>query len=234
MPMKNIVVLTGAGISAESGLRTFRDDNGLWEGHDIMEVASPEGWNNNKAKVLEFYNARRQACLKAKPNQAHLKLAELEKSHDVTIITQNVDNLHELAGSSKVIHLHGELFKSQSTKDPNLIYDINGWELKLGDTCEKGSQLRPFIVWFGEAVPKMKEAIEAVEKADALVIVGTSMLVYPAAGLIDYAPEKILKIIIDLKIPYLSSRNNITCIEEKASSGILKMENILKSWNFED
>lgn len=188
--MKKIVVLTGAGISAESGIRTFRDDNGLWEGHDIMEVASPEGWGKDKEKVLEFYNLRRKACLAAKPNKTHLKLAELEENYELTIITQNVDNLHEAAGSSKVIHLHGELFKSQSTLDPNLIYNMEGWELKLGDSCEMGSQLRPYIVWFGEPVPKMSEAIEAVAKADALIIIGTSMLVYPAAGLIDYAPRK--------------------------------------------
>lgn len=232
--MKRIVVLTGAGISAESGIRTFRDDNGLWEGHDIMEVASPEGWEKDKEKVLEFYNLRRKACLAAKPNKAHLKLAELEENYELTIITQNVDNLHEAAGSSKVIHLHGELFKSQSTLDPNIIYNMEGWELKLGDSCEMGSQLRPYIVWFGEPVPKMSEAIEAVAKADALIIIGTSMLVYPAAGLIDYAPEEILKIVIDLKIPHLSARKGITCIEEKASTGVLKMENILKSWNFGD
>lgn len=232
--MKKIVVLTGAGISAESGIRTFRDDNGLWEGHDIMEVASPEGWGKDKEKVLEFYNLRRKACLAAKPNRAHLKLAELEENYELTIVTQNVDNLHEAAGSSKVIHLHGELFKSQSTLDPNLIYNMEGWELKLGDSCEMGSQLRPYIVWFGEPVPKMSEAIEAVAKAEALIIIGTSMLVYPAAGLIDYAPEKILKIVIDLKIPHLTARKGITCIEEKASTGVLKMENILKSWNFGD
>src|SRR5690554_1597945 len=152
---KKLVVLTGAGISAESGIQTFRDSNGLWEGHDVMTVASPEGWRKNPELVLEFYNQRRKDCLKAQPNPAHLGLAELEKDFDVTIITQNVDPLHEKAGSTKVIHLHGELFKSQSTLDSSLVYEMDHWELKPGDKCAKGSQLRPFIVWFGEAVPMM-------------------------------------------------------------------------------
>jgi NAD-dependent deacetylase len=230
--MKHLVVLTGAGISAESGLKTFRDDNGLWEGHDIMEVASPQGWEKNREKVLEFYNLRRKACLNAKPNIAHLKLAALEQSYKVTIITQNVDDLHEKAGSSTIIHLHGELFKSQSTVDSRLIYPMDGWELKIGDKCEKGCQLRPYIVWFGEAVPKMTKAIKAVEKADALVVIGTSMLVYPAAGLIDYASIGTPKIIIDPKIPPVQSQNDVYFIEEKASSGVNKMEKLLKNWNF--
>lgn len=232
--MKHLVVLTGAGISVESGLKTFRDEGGLWEGHDIMEVASPEGWKNDSANVLNFYNLRRKACLNVKPNAAHYKLAALEQNYRITIITQNVDNLHEVAGSSAVIHLHGELFKAQSTVDANLIYPMKGWELKLGDKCEKGSQLRPYIVWFGEPVPKMNAAISAVEKADALVVIGTSMLVYPAAGLIDFTPTGIPKIIIDPKIPHLSVQDDLFFIEEKASTGILKMENMLKSWNFED
>ncbi len=186
---KKLVVLTGAGVSAESGIRTFRDQNGLWEGHDVMEVASPEGWRRNKPLVLDFYNQRRKEALKVKPNQAHIGLAELEKWYDVTIVTQNIDNLHERAGSSKVIHLHGEIFKSQSTIDPHLVYEMEGWEIKIGDKCEKGSQLRPFVVWFGEMVPMMEPAIEAAMEADIFAVVGTSLLVYPAAGLIQYTPK---------------------------------------------
>ncbi|WP_339924964.1 Sir2 family NAD-dependent protein deacetylase [uncultured Cyclobacterium sp.] len=230
--MKHLVILTGAGISAESGLKTFRDDNGLWEGHDVMEVASPRGWESDKEKVLNFYNLRRKACLTAKPNAAHLKLAALENSYKITIITQNVDNLHEVAGSSSVLHLHGELFKAQSTIDPSLIYPMDGWELSLGDKCEKGSQLRPYIVWFGEPVPKMSQAIVEVESADALAVIGTSMLVYPAAGLIDFAAKDIPKFIIDPKIPVLNTQENIFPIKEKASIGVNKLENLLKNWNF--
>jgi NAD-dependent deacetylase len=231
--IKNLVVLTGAGISAESGIKTFRDDNGLWEGHDVMEVASPEGWNKDKEKVLEFYNSRRKTGLYAKPNEAHLKLSELEKKYKVTIITQNVDDLHEKAGSSTVLHLHGELFKAQSTVDPKLVYPIEDWELKIGDKCEKGSQLRPYIVWFGEPVPMMTSAISAVENADALVIIGTSMLVYPAAGLIDYTRKEIPKFVIDPIIPHIPSQENIFFIEEKASTGVKKLEKLLKNWKFE-
>ncbi|MBC7387575.1 MAG: NAD-dependent deacylase, partial [Opitutaceae bacterium] len=156
--MKKIVVLSGAGISAESGIKTFRDSDGLWEGHDVMEVATPEGWEKNQALVLDFYNQRRKQALSVEPNAAHYALVELEKYFKVTIITQNVDNLHEKAGSKNVMHLHGELFKTRSTFDESLIYDMNGWELKQGDKCEKGSQLRPHIVWFGEEVPMMSEA----------------------------------------------------------------------------
>jgi len=184
--MKHIVVLSGAGISAESGISTFRDAGGLWEGYDIRDVATPEAWNKNKALVLDFYNMRRKAALDAKPNAGHLALAELEKHFKVTVITQNVDNLHEKAGSTKVIHLHGELFKSRSTGDEKLIYDIEGWELKLGDKCEKGFQLRPHIVWFGEMVPMMDIAVEEAATADVFIVVGTSLQVYPAAGLMDY------------------------------------------------
>jgi len=221
--MKRLVILSGAGISAESGIATFRDSNGLWEGHDVMEVASPVGWHKNKALVLDFYNKRRQACLAAKPNAAHVQLANLEQRYDVTIITQNVDDLHEKAGSSKVIHLHGELFKSQSTVDPKLVYQMDHWELKLGDTCEKGSQLRPFIVWFGEQVPMMDVAIEATENADIFAVVGTSLLVYPAAGLLNYAGRKIPKFIIDIVVPALPPVKNLIKIEDKASSGVAEM-----------
>ncbi|HLT05952.1 MAG TPA: NAD-dependent deacylase [Cyclobacteriaceae bacterium] len=220
---KKLVVLTGAGISAESGIKTFRDSNGLWEGHDVMEVASPEGWRKNRELVLEFYNQRRKNCMRAQPNAAHLGLAELEKDFDVTIITQNVDPLHENAGSSKVIHLHGELFKCQSTVDPSLVYDMDHWELKIGDKCEKGSQLRPFIVWFGEAVPKMEEAIAAALEADVFAVIGTSLLVYPAAGLIQYAPRHIRKYIIDIKVPEIGLVEHLIKIEATASEGVKHM-----------
>jgi NAD-dependent deacetylase len=220
---KKLVVLTGAGISAESGIKTFRDSDGLWEGHDVMEVASPEGWRKNRELVLEFYNQRRKDGLNAQPNAAHLGLAELEKDYDVTIVTQNVDSLHERAGSSQVIHLHGELFKSQSTVDPSLVYEMDHWELKLGDKCEKGSQLRPYIVWFGEPVPKMEEAIEAAMEADIFAVVGTSLLVYPAAGLIQYADRKIPKYIIDIKVPEVGLVENLIKIEATASEGVRQM-----------
>ncbi|WP_114751095.1 SIR2 family NAD-dependent protein deacylase [Pleomorphovibrio marinus] len=230
--MKRLVVLTGAGISAESGISTFRDQNGLWEGHDVMEVASPEGWHKNRELVLDFYNQRRKACLNAKPNSAHLLLADLEKDFDVTIITQNVDDLHEKAGSSKVIHLHGELFKAQSTADPSLVYPVNGWEIKLGDKCEKGSQLRPFIVWFGEQVPMMESAINTAEQADIFAVVGTSLLVYPAAGLIMYCSAEVPKFLIDIKLPVLPAMQNLTKIEAKASTGVVKMAEILRDRHF--
>lgn len=217
--MKKLVVLTGAGISAESGIRTFRDAGGLWEGHDVMEVASPEGWRKNRALVLDFYNQRRKQALDCQPNEAHLELAKLEQFFDVTIVTQNVDHLHEKAGSSKIIHLHGELFKSQSTVDPSLVYEMESWELNLGDKCERGSQLRPYIVWFGEMVPMMDPAIEITLEADIFAVIGTSMLVYPAAGLIQYAGKAIPKYIIDVKIPETGNINNLKPIEAPASVG---------------
>jgi len=186
--MKKLVVLSGAGMSAESGLKTFREMGGLWEEYDVMEVASPDGFARDPELVLRFYNERRKQLLIAKPNKGHLKLAELELFFNVEIVTQNVDNLHEKAGSSKILHLHGELMKSESTGDPNLIYDIEGWELNQGDKCEKGFQLRPHVVWFGEAVPAMDEAVEIVSTADLLLVIGTSLNVYPAAGLINYTP----------------------------------------------
>lgn len=218
--MKKIVVLTGAGISAESGIKTFRDSGGLWEGYDIMEVATPEGWSNNRELVLDFYNMRRKDALKAKPNEGHIALKRLEEKYDVTIVTQNVDNLHEQAGSSKVIHLHGELFKSRSTLDPKLIYEIEGWELKNGDKCAKGSQLRPHIVWFGEMVPMLEPAIQESMEADIFIVVGTSLQVYPAASLIDYVKEEASKYVIDPNMPYVSPRDNLFLIEEKASIGV--------------
>jgi NAD-dependent deacetylase len=199
--MKKLVVLTGAGISAESGIKTFRDSGGLWEGHRVEDVATPEGWKRNPEMVLEFYNQRRKQAMDVKPNRGHEILVELEQHFDVTIITQNVDNLHERAGSSRVIHLHGSLFESRSTKNPALVYPIPGWELKWGDVCELGSQLRPNIVWFGEAVPMIEVAADIASGADIFLVVGTSMVVYPAAGLIDYVPTQVKKYVIDPKKP---------------------------------
>jgi len=225
--MKNLVVLTGSGISAESGIRTFRDSGGLWEGYDVMEVATPEGWARNPELVLEFYNQRRKQALKAAPNEAHRILAELEAYFKVVIITQNVDNLHEKAGSSRIIHLHGELFKSRSTRDENLVYDMEGWELKLGDLCEKGSQLRPHIVWFGELVSMMELAVEETLKSDLFLVVGTSLVVYPAAGLLNYVPDRVPKFIIDPKMPAVHHRPNQYLIEEMASTGMRQVKKVL-------
>ncbi|MCF6298029.1 MAG: NAD-dependent deacylase [Flavobacteriaceae bacterium] len=221
--MKKIIVLTGAGISAESGIKTFRDADGLWEGHDVMEVASPEGWNQNKELVLDFYNQRRKQLLQVHPNEAHRLLAVLEKNFDVEIITQNVDDLHERSGSSKVIHLHGELLKVRSTIEENLVYDWNK-DLNIGDVCENGNQLRPYIVWFGEAVPMLDTAILKVQKADVLIIIGTSMQVYPAASLIHYIKSNTPIYFIDPK-PNISknSYDNLTIIPEKASEGVKEL-----------
>jgi NAD-dependent deacetylase len=225
--MKNLVVLTGSGISSESGIKTFRESGGLWEGYDVYEVATPEGWHKNPALVLDFYNERRKQALESEPNEAHYILADLETQFKVKIITQNVDNLHERAGSSDIIHLHGELFKSRSTIDENLVYEMEGWELNLGDTCEKGGQLRPHIVWFGEMVPMMDVAARATMKADIFIVVGTSLVVYPAAGLLDYAGSEIPKFIVDPHMPEVSSRPNLYLIEEKASTGMQKVRDIL-------
>lgn len=218
--MANIVVLTGAGISAESGINTFRDSGGLWEGHDIMEVASPQGWANNPELVLDFYNKRRKQAYDCTPNKAHLLLAELENRHTITIITQNVDDLHEKAGSTNVIHLHGELSKVRSSIDESIVYDIGGKSIELGDTCDKNSQLRPHIVWFGEAVPMMDTAIEITSKADVFLVIGTSLAVYPAAGLLEYTNPTTPIYVIDPNKPELLSNKNITFIEEKATVGV--------------
>jgi NAD-dependent deacetylase len=214
--MKKLVVLSGAGISAESGISTFRDADGLWENHRIEDVASPIGWHNNMDLVLEFYNLRRKQLFESEPNAAHYALVELEKYFDVEIITQNVDDLHERSGSSQVLHLHGELKKVRSMVDENLVYELKHWELKKGDLCEKGSQLRPHIVWFGEMVPAISKAVSIVQKADVLLIIGTSMLVYPAAGLVDYAPSGIPIFYIDPKADRQNYRNGIINITEKA------------------
>ncbi|MGV3561426.1 SIR2 family NAD-dependent protein deacylase [Larkinella arboricola] len=232
--MKKVVVLSGAGISAESGLRTFRDSNGLWENYKVEDVATPEAWARNPDLVLEFYNQRRKQALDAQPNAGHRALKQLEPYFDVTIVTQNVDNLHEKAGSAKVIHLHGELFKSRSTRDPRLVYDIAGWELKKGDHCEKGSQLRPHIVWFGEAVPMMDTAVEIVQQADILIIVGTSMVAYPAAGLIDFARPGIPIYVVDPNVPDIRPRKNLTFIPEPATTGLSRLAEQLIAANATD
>ncbi|MFU1856436.1 SIR2 family NAD-dependent protein deacylase [Sphingobacterium sp. NGMCC 1.201703] len=220
MEKKNIVVLTGAGISAESGIPTFRDANGLWEGHDVMAVASIEGWKRNPALVQQFYNLRRKAALAAKPNVAHLALQQLESAYLVTIITQNVDLLHEQAGSTNIIHLHGRLDQSKSSIDDRLIYPIEGDEIKMGDLCEKGSQLRPNIVWFGEAVPEIERAMAYVSKADILIIIGTSLQVYPAAGLRQFAPSYCRSFLIDKQIPDSTTLGRIKCFEEAATVAV--------------
>lgn len=225
--MKKLVVLSGSGISAESGLSTFRDSGGLWEGYDINEVASIDGWYHNPAKVLEFYNQRRKNASTAKPNNGHHVIAELQKYFSVTIITQNVDNLHEQAGSENVIHLHGELFKSRSTGDESLIYDVKGWELNLGDKCEKGFQLRPHIVWFGEMVPMMDAALREVITAEIFLVVGTSLVVYPAAGLLDYVKDNVPVYLVDPVIPRTLSRPDVHYVEEKASTGMNKVRDEL-------
>ena len=224
--MKRLVVLSGAGMSAESGLATFRDSGGLWEGHDVTAVASPEGWEQNPGMVLDFYNERRRQALTSQPNQGHKILAALENYFEVTIITQNVDDLHERAGSTKVIHLHGSLFKSRSSIDMSLTYDIQG-DIRLGDICEKGSQLRPDIVWFGEPVFLMETAAQITRKADIFVVVGTSMAVYPAAGLIHYTKDNALVYIVDPQIPPVGHRDNLVFIEEKATVGMKKLQDLL-------
>ena len=217
---KRLVVLSGAGISAESGIQTFRDSGGLWEGYDVMEVASPEGWAKNMELVLDFYNQRRIQARSCKPNKAHVALADLEKDYEVNIITQNIDNLHELAGSTKVLHLHGELFKAQSSLDPKLIYELNTSDINIGDKCEKGSQLRPHVVWFGEPVPMMFPAMELVRKADIFLIIGTSMQVYPAASLIDYVPKRAEIYLIDPSKNLSYFGNKVIHIAEKAIMGM--------------
>jgi NAD-dependent deacetylase len=220
--MKHIVILTGAGVSAESGISTFRDAGGLWEGHDVMTVATPQGWAANSALVLKFYNERRRQLFDVKPNAAHIALKTLEKKFKVTIITQNVDDLHERAGSSNIIHLHGELRKARSTVDSSLIYD---WpkDIELGDKCEKGSQLRPHIVWFKEAVPMMEVAVDAIETADIVMVIGSSMQVYPAAGLVAYAPSgaKVYYVDPNPAINYeMRQRDKLVVLDKKATEGV--------------
>jgi len=218
--MKKIVVLTGAGISAESGIRTFRASDGLWEEHRIEDVATFDAWQRNPALVLDFYNKRRKQLYEVQPNAAHLALAELESKFDVSIITQNVDDLHEQAGSQNVLHLHGELKKVRSTIDDDLIYELEGWELKQGDLCEKGAQLRPHIVWFGEAVPMIEKAMELSAEADIFIVIGTSLNVYPAAGLVYYIKPATPVYLVDPQAEMLSGVKNLTVIHELAGTGV--------------
>lgn len=219
MNKKKIVVLTGAGISAESGLKTFRDSDGLWEGYNIEDVATPRAWKKNPQLVLDFYNMRRANVAEANPNAAHYGLALLEKEFDVHIITQNIDDLHERAGSTKVLHLHGEIFKMRSEKSMDLVREIRG-NINIGDRADDGGQYRPHIVWFEEPVPMIEYAIPIVRTADIFVVVGTSLAVYPAAGLVEYAAWEIPKFIIDKRLPYTPSFNKLTAIEKPATEGV--------------
>ena len=218
--MKKLVILTGAGMSSESGIKTFRDSGGLWEEYDVSEVATPMAWKRNRELVLRFYNERRRQLASSKPNEGHLGLARLEKYFDVQIITQNIDDLHERAGSTKIVHLHGELTKARSCTDPSLIYDIGYRDINPGDNCEKGSQLRPHIVWFGEEVPMMDEAVNLTAGADIFVVVGSSLNVYPAAGLIAYAPARASLWLIDPKEVVIPISRKVDVIMENASKGV--------------
>jgi NAD-dependent deacetylase len=224
--MKKLIVLTGAGISAESGLKTFRDSDGLWEGYNIEDVATPRAWKKDPALVLEFYNQRRRNVREAEPNAAHKELAALQEHFDVHIITQNIDDLHERAGSRNVLHLHGEIFKMRSEYNYNLVYDIRD-DIVLGDKASDGGQLRPHIVWFEEPVPMIEAAVPLVRSADVFVVVGTSLAVYPAAGLVNYAPWEIPKYIIDKRIPHTSSVYNVTNIEKPATEGMPLLRQLL-------
>jgi NAD-dependent deacetylase len=219
---KKLVVLTGAGISAESGLKTFRDSDGLWEGYEVTDVATPGAWRRDPQLVLDFYNYRRKDVAAAHPNAAHFGLAELEKDFDVHIITQNIDDLHERAGSTKILHLHGEIFKMRSEADESLVYEIRE-DIRMGQLADDGAQLRPHIVWFEEPVPMIGAAVPLVRSADIFIVVGTSLVVYPAAGLVDFASRNIPKFIVDKKIPYISSIHNLTTIEQPASVGVKEL-----------
>ena len=227
LDMKKIVVLTGAGMSAESGLKTFRDSDGLWENHNVYDVATPEAWARDPELVLNFYNDRRNQVIKANPNKAHLALAELEINFHVTIITQNIDNLHERGGSTRVLHLHGEIDLARSSVEASLIYPLNGAEIKMGDTCEKGSQLRPNIIWFGEPVPMIEEATPIVEMADIVLVIGTSLAVYPAAGLVNYAPHFAEKYYINPQGLDGMNIHDFNVIEKKAGDGVPALVNHL-------
>lgn len=220
--MKKLVILTGAGISAESGLKTFRDSDGLWEGYNIEDVATPQAWRRNPQLVQDFYNQRRKAVLEANPNTAHYALASLEEKYNVTIITQNIDDLHERAGSSNVVHLHGIITRSQSSINPKLTYPIDGWELRMDEVCELGSPLRAHVVWFGEDVPMIETAAEICRDANIFILTGTSLVVYPAAGLINYVPRNASKYIVDPNLP-LTGLDNLVTIQEKATVGIPRL-----------
>lgn len=228
MDKKHIVVLSGAGISAESGLKTFRDSDGLWNGYDIYEVATPQGFIKNPALVLKFYNDRRKNVAAAKPNAAHIELANLENDFKVTIITQNIDDLHERAGSTNVVHLHGQIFKMRSVANATVTYDIKG-DIIVGDLAADGTQLRPHIVWFEEEVPMMDIALKILQNADYFVVIGTSLQVYPAASLVGYAPQFLPKFIIDKKNPVKNNYSNLTVIEMSATEGVKKLAALLRN-----
>lgn len=217
---KKIIILTGAGISAESGLNTFRDADGLWEGYNIEDVATPEAWQRDPILVQNFYNERRKSVLAAKPNAAHLALAELEKHFDTLIITQNIDDLHERAGSKAIMHLHGEIMYARSSKNPALLYKLESDSIEMGSVCDLGSQLRPHVVWFGEAVPMISKAMHEMPQADIVILVGSSLAVYPAAGLLDLVKPNIPVYVVDPKIPSVNIPNKVIRIEEKASVGV--------------
>jgi len=223
---KHLVILTGAGVSAESGLKTFRDSDGLWMGHDVYEVASPQGWKKDPGLVLDFYNKRRREVAQALPNIAHYGIAALEDEFNITIITQNIDDLHERAGSKNVVHLHGEIFKMRSEKNENIFYDIKG-DINWGDIASDGSQLRPHVVWFGEPVPMILDAINIMSQADVFALVGTSLQVYPASGLIDYLPPGIPKYIIDKNPPFIAAHHNFYVIKSSATEGVNELKNRL-------
>lgn len=229
MRKTNLVVLSGAGISAESGLKTFRDSDGLWEGFNVYDVATPEAWQRNPTLVQDFYNMRRKDILAASPNRAHAIIADLQRYYHVTVITQNIDNLHERAGSKDVVHLHGIITRSQSSYNPALTYEIGGWELKMGDKCERGSQLRPHVVWFGEAVPMMEKAAKICQTADIFLIVGTSLQVYPAANLVDYVPAVAEKYLVDPKAESLAGVRGVHLIKERATEGLARLFEMFRS-----
>lgn len=228
MSKQRLVVLSGAGISAESGLKTFRDSDGLWEGYNIEDVATPRAWQKNPQLVLDFYNIRRKGVLEALPNDAHKAIAALEDKFDVYIVTQNIDDLHERAGSSNVMHLHGEIFKMRSERNSDYVYDIRN-DILLGDRAEDGAQLRPHIVWFEEPVPMIEKAIPIMQDADIFILIGTSLVVYPAAGLVDYVPDEVVKYVIDKRIPHVSRYSNVVSIEKSATEGVVDLIELLKS-----
>lgn len=221
--MKQIVVFTGAGVSAESGIKTFRDSGGLWEEYNVQDVATPEAWAKNPALVLRFYNERRKQVIEAKPNEAHHAIARLQEKFDVCVVTQNIDDLHERAGSKNILHLHGEILKARSSSDPSLVYPLKHWEMKMGDTCERGSQLRPHIVWFGENVPNYELGVNICNMADLFIIIGTSLNVYPAAGVVHYVREDAPKFLIDPNDVPHTSIPKLTVIREKAGTGMKQL-----------
>jgi NAD-dependent deacetylase len=230
MHKKRLVVFTGAGISAESGIRTFRDTGGLWEQYRMEDVATFEAWTRNRDLVLEFYNQRRKQVMEASPNAAHHFISDLQKKFDVQVITQNVDDLHERAGSKKVLHLHGEIMKVRSSLDPHLIYPLDSWELKIGDKCEKGSQLRPHIVWFGELVTEMDKANKLAEKAELFVVIGTSLNVYPAAGILNFVPDQIPTWLLDPGEFHLDYVKELKHIRQTAVKGVQELEQELSRY----